>query len=91
MPCCKAMPGLPCLCAQARTAASCAQPPPAAAEVHEYAEAALDGEGARVPRGCLLRRVPAGVGPGGAGFADALERAGFRADRLSVWALEVGY
>ena len=42
---------------------------------------------ARVPRGCLLRRVTADL-TGGQGFATALEKAGYRGDRLSVWALQ---
>lgn len=60
----------------------------AAAEVHERAEAILAQEGARVPRGCLLRRVNADI-QAGVGFSDALQRAGFRGDRLSVWVLQV--
>ena len=66
--------------------------PNPAAEAHELAEAALKGRGARVPRGCLLRRVPADLRTGrvDASFAPALERAGFRGDRLSVWGLQVG-
>lgn len=60
----------------------------APAEVHAAAEAALKPAGARVPRGCLLRRVSAELHEGEL-FAEALERAGFRGDRLSVWALQV--
>jgi hypothetical protein len=92
----------------------------APAEVHERAEALLSSsyssdeeEGsppARVPRGCLLRRVDldtaalqrtgAGeadveqqqqddpAGPPSTIFMDALARAGFRGDRVSVWGLQ---
>lgn len=60
----------------------------APAAAHAAADAALKAAGARVPRGCLLRRVPAELADG-AGFAGALETAGFRGDRLSVWALQV--
>ena len=59
---------------------------PSAAEVHQLAEEALKQQAARVPRGCLLRRVS--MTPGDS-FAAALERAGYRGDRLSVWALQV--
>ncbi len=58
-------------------------------EVHQQAELALKAQGARVPRGCLLRRVPADLQSGDS-FAAALERAGFRGDRLSFWVLQVG-
>lgn len=61
----------------------------APAAAHAAAQAALKAQQARVPRGCLLRRVPAELGAGG-GFAAALEQAGFRGDRLSVWVLQVG-
>lgn len=61
----------------------------APAAAHAAADAAFKAAGARVPRGCLLRRVPAELA-GGASFAGALETAGFRGDRLSVWALQVG-
>ncbi|PRW58609.1 S-adenosyl-L-methionine-dependent methyltransferases superfamily [Chlorella sorokiniana] len=54
---------------------------------HAAADAAFKAAGARVPRGCLLRRVPAELADG-ASFAGALETAGFRGDRLSVWALQ---
>ncbi len=57
-------------------------------EVHELAEAVLSQAEARVPRGCLLRRVNADLQHGGS-IINELERAGFRADRLSVWALQV--
>ena len=60
----------------------------APAAAHAAADAALKAAGARVPRGCLLRRVPAEL-QAGQGCAEALERAGFRGDRLSVWALQV--
>lgn len=60
----------------------------APAAAHAAAESALKAAGARVPRGCLLRRVPAEL-QAGQGFAAALERGGFRGDRLSVWALQV--
>lgn len=56
-------------------------------EVHERVEAVLSEAQARVPRGCLLRRVAASLQPG-ASFAEALAAAGFRGDRLSVWALQ---
>jgi hypothetical protein len=63
----------------------------APADVHRAADAAAKALGARVPRGCLLRRVPAELhGEGGEGFAAALERAGLRGDRLSAWVLQVG-
>ncbi|PSC76936.1 S-adenosyl-L-methionine-dependent methyltransferase [Micractinium conductrix] len=58
---------------------------------HAAADAAFKAQGARVPRGCLLRRVPAELGQleeGGGGFVSALERAGFRGERLSVWVLQ---
>ena len=63
----------------------------ASAEAHRIAEAALKEQQARVPRGCLLRRVPAELqaDDSGGSFAAALERAGFRGDRLSVWVLQV--
>lgn len=54
-------------------------------KVHEAANAILKELKARVPRACLLRRVDADLD---GGFAAALERAGFRGDRLSVWALQ---
>lgn len=65
-------------------------------QVHERAEAVLGGSGAatavRVPRGCLLRRVPLALPatPDApvVGFEAALAAAGYRADRLSVWALQ---
>ncbi|EFN59228.1 hypothetical protein CHLNCDRAFT_138202 [Chlorella variabilis] len=61
----------------------------APAEAHRQAEAALRAQQARVPRSCLLRRVPADLQQAdGGGFAGALERAGFRGDRLSVWVLQ---
>jgi hypothetical protein len=93
----------------------------APAEVHERAEALLeqqqkeggaDAAVARVPRGCLLRRVDLDLGalhraaaaadgggssdeasssssrPDATIFMDALARAGFRGDRLSVWGLQ---
>ncbi|KAF8065520.1 MTS1 [Scenedesmus sp. PABB004] len=69
----------------------------APAEVHAAAEALLAAAPApaHVPRGCLLRRVPLDLGAaacagdgGGSVFAAALARGGFRADRLSVWALQ---
>ncbi|KAL4431269.1 hypothetical protein ABPG75_006525 [Micractinium tetrahymenae] len=75
----------------------CAAP----AAAHAVAEAAFKAQGAHVPRGCLLRRVPAelvelegAAGAAGAadglsaGLAAALERAGFRGDRLSAWVLQ---
>jgi O-methyltransferase involved in polyketide biosynthesis len=64
----------------------------APAEAHQQAKEAFKAQGARVPRGCLLCRVPAQLLPddGTASFAAALERAGFRGDRLSVWIMQVG-
>jgi hypothetical protein len=59
-------------------------------EVHELAEAVLGaapGGPARVPRGCLMRRVNADLG-GGASFMDALAAAGYRGDRLSAWGVQ---
>jgi hypothetical protein len=44
--------------------------------------------GGGVPRGCLLRRVNVDL-QGGASIITELERAGFRGDRLSVWAVQV--
>ena len=67
-------------------------PDPATQAAHAAADAAFKAQGARVPRGCLLRRVPAELGQleeGGGGFVSALERAGFRGERLSVWVLQV--
>ena len=57
-------------------------------EVHERAEALLADVPARVPRGCLLRRVDCSFTEGSS-FAAALQRAGYRPDRLSVWGLQV--
>lgn len=57
-------------------------------EVHERAEAIFAQKKLRGPRGCLLRRVNYNI-DGDMGFADALVSSGFRADRLSVWALQV--
>lgn len=68
----------------------------APAAAHAAAEAAFKAQGARVPRGCLLRRVPVELAelgePEGVdfGLVTALERAGFRGDRLSAWVLQVG-
>jgi hypothetical protein len=56
--------------------------------VHELAEAVLAQAEAHVPRGCLLRRVSADLQHSGS-IASELEGAGFRGDRLSVWALQV--
>lgn len=57
-------------------------------EVHERAEALLSGVSlARVPRGCLLRRVDCNFADNSS-FAAALHRAGYRSDRLSVWGLQ---
>lgn len=68
-------------------------------EVHERAEAVLSQnptsnnnntstkDKACVPRGCLLRRVSHDFRKP-TSFADALTRAGFQADRLSLWALQ---
>lgn len=59
-------------------------------EVHERAEALLAElpKKARVPRGCLLRRIDCNIIDGNS-CANELERAGYRADRVSVWALQV--
>mmetsp|Transcript_16600 Transcript_16600/g.46354 ORF Transcript_16600/g.46354 Transcript_16600/m.46354 type:complete len:288 (+) Transcript_16600:213-1076(+) len=61
----------------------------ASPETHQEAAAALkEAEPkATVPRGCLLRRVPANL-QGGSGFAEQLEQAGFQSTRLSVWCLQ---
>ncbi len=59
-----------------------------AGHVQDLAHAALKAADAHVPRGSLLRRVPADL-QSGASFQDALERAGYRGDRLSVWVLQV--
>lgn len=56
-------------------------------EVHERAEAILASAKIRVPRGCLLRRVDSNF-VGAASCLPALYRAGFRGDRLSLWALQ---
>lgn len=62
-------------------------------EAHKAAEAALQAAGAKVPGGCLLRRVRVDVAglareSDGDQLAAALDRAGYRADRLSVWLLQ---
>jgi O-methyltransferase involved in polyketide biosynthesis len=59
-------------------------------EVHERAEALLAEQPvkARVPRGCLLKRIDCNFIEGNS-CANTLERAGYRADRVSVWALQV--
>ncbi|GLC41902.1 hypothetical protein PLESTB_001045600 [Pleodorina starrii] len=46
--------------------------------------------GPRPPPGCLLRRVSLELQPGGdfSSLPSSLEAAGFRADRLSVWAVQ---
>ncbi|KAG7672189.1 hypothetical protein Ndes2526B_g06827 [Nannochloris sp. 'desiccata'] len=58
-------------------------------EVHERAEALLAEQPvkARVPRGCLLKRIACNLVEGDS-CGIALERAGYRADRVSVWALQ---
>eukprot|EP00195_Chlamydomonas_chlamydogama_P015189 CAMPEP_0202889950 /NCGR_PEP_ID=MMETSP1392-20130828/486_1 /ASSEMBLY_ACC=CAM_ASM_000868 /TAXON_ID=225041 /ORGANISM="Chlamydomonas chlamydogama, Strain SAG 11-48b" /LENGTH=285 /DNA_ID=CAMNT_0049573403 /DNA_START=205 /DNA_END=1059 /DNA_ORIENTATION=- len=56
-------------------------------ECHELAEAVLRQEGARVQRGCLLRRVNADL-QAGTSFEAELLRAGFQGDKLSVWVLQ---
>ena len=61
----------------------------APAAAHQQADAAFKAQQARVPRGCLLRRVPAELHQDGS-FASALERSGLRGDRLSVWVVQVG-
>ena len=64
----------------------------APAEGHERAEALLSSHTemkARVPRGCLLRRVDCSITEETNSCAVALQRAGYRSDRLSVWALQV--
>jgi len=59
-------------------------------EVHERAEALLAElpVKARVPRGCLLKRIDCNFVEGNS-CSILLERAGYRADRVSVWALQV--
>jgi hypothetical protein len=59
-------------------------------EVHERAEAVLAAATPRprVPRGCLLRRVVCDYTIPGATCARELQRAGYRPDRVSVWALQ---
>jgi Leucine carboxyl methyltransferase len=59
-------------------------------EVHERAEALLAERPtkARVPRGCLLKRIDCNFIEGNS-CATELQRAGYRADRVSVWALQV--
>lgn len=59
----------------------------APSEVHERAEAILSAEKIRVPRGCLVRRVDCDI-IAGKSCRDALMSAGYRSDRLSVWALQ---
>lgn len=60
----------------------------ASADAHAVAASKLKEAGAHVPRACLLRRVAASL-DAAASFTDALAAAGFRGDRLSVWALQV--
>lgn len=57
-------------------------------EVHERAEAILAERKVKGPPGCLLRRVDCSFRVDG-GFSSALLAAGFRPDRLSIWALQV--
>jgi hypothetical protein len=59
-------------------------------EVHERAEALLAElpVKARVPRGCLLKRIDCNFVEGNS-CSVPLEMAGYRADRVSVWALQV--
>lgn len=60
----------------------------ATAEAHERAEAILSGRPeARLPPGCLLKRVDANF-KSLSNWSESLERAGFRGDRLSVWGLQ---
>lgn len=56
-------------------------------EVHERAEAIFAAEKIRVPRGCLLRRVDCDINSGKS-CQNSLLNAGYRADRLSIWALQ---
>lgn len=56
-------------------------------EVHERAEAILKANGARAQRGCLLRRIDCDLRSGGS-CLEVLQRAGYRGDRLSIWALQ---
>jgi len=59
-------------------------------EVHELAAATLKAEGAHVPRGSLLRRVPATWGgpQEPVSFLAALEGTGFQGNKLSIWVLQ---
>lgn len=61
----------------------------ASSESHELAEAVLTHHAAKVPPGCMLRRVNARLQAGGeVGFCEELQRQGFRGDRLSVWGVQ---
>ncbi|KAG1665995.1 hypothetical protein FOA52_010093 [Chlamydomonas sp. UWO 241] len=60
----------------------------APSECHELAEAVLKQAGAKVPRGCLLRRVNTDLKRPDPSFATELLAAGFRGDRVSAWALQ---
>ncbi|KAF5839045.1 leucine carboxyl methyltransferase-domain-containing protein [Dunaliella salina] len=64
----------------------------APAEAHRVADKVLKEQGARVPSGCLLRRVPADLSKaqedGEPVFLPQLERAGYQGSNLSVWAIQ---
>lgn len=59
-----------------------------AGEVHERAEAILAAESAKVPPGCLLRRVDYSFDHPNRSLFDNLKRKGYRGDKVSVWALQ---
>ena len=60
-------------------------------EVHKRAEAVLAQQGAAMAAGCLLRRVnlDSGAQNRDTRFVASLLRAGYQADRLSVWCFQV--
>ena len=60
----------------------------APAAVHAQAQGVLKELGVRQPRGTLLKRVGVELHMG-EGLEEALEKAGFRGDRLSMWILQV--
>uniref|UniRef100_A0A7S3VHH3 Uncharacterized protein n=1 Tax=Dunaliella tertiolecta TaxID=3047 RepID=A0A7S3VHH3_DUNTE len=64
----------------------------APAEAHKAADKVLKEQGARVPSGCLLRRVSADLSKaqvdGDPVFLPQLESAGFQGSNLSVWAIQ---
>lgn len=57
-------------------------------DVHDAGEQVLRAAGATVTRGCLLRRVPIDLQGEAGDFGVALEAAGYRGDRLSIWGVQ---